>query len=208
MKTNIYTIALMVGISVQLVSCGGGEKKEEAPKTDTTAKAEELKEPEYQYTYKVEEVDLSPRWAVVQGDSTDLAGYGAFMGKYMPSVGKGLDPKKMAQEGPFSIAYNFSKEKKFYAVVGFYVTDSTMKVKTPRKLEKMAGGKALKVVYLGDYEKIEPAYMDIEQYMKEKGLKNAYEDRRALEQYMNDPGMEKDTAKWQTDIYVPVVPVP
>lgn len=204
MKTKFYTIALMLGIGVQLASCGGGEK-EEAPKEDTTAKVEEPKEPAYEYKYKVEEVDMAPRWAVTMGDSTDLAGIGEFMGKNMPMVGKGVDPQKMAQEGPFSISYDFSTEKKFYVAVGMYVTDSTMKVKSPRKLEKISGGKALKVVYLGNYMDIMPAYNDIEQYMNEKGLQPAY--NWAMEQYVNDPGLEKDTAKWETHIYFPVVPV-
>lgn len=201
-KTKFYAIALVLGVSMQLVSCGGEQKREDAPETDTTAMVEAPKEPAYAYKYTVEEVEMAPRWALVIGDSTDLAGFGTFIGKNLPTVGKGIDAKKIEQTGPFSIAYNFSKDKKFYAVTGIFVNDSTIKVKSPRKLEKIYAGKALKVVYLGDYNKIEPAYMDIEQYMKEKGLRAT--GNMAMEQYMNDPMVEKDTAKWETHIYYPV----
>lgn len=203
MKLNIFTLASLFGASLFIASCGGGEDKKETPAEDTTAKAEVPAEPVYEYKYKVEEVEVAPRWAIVVGDSLMLADVGPFMEKTYPAIGKFMGSKKIEPEPPFSVTYNFSKDKKFYMNAGMYVNDSTLKVKAPMKLEKMYAGKAVKVVYLGNYSKIEPAYMDIEQYMKEHNMQPA---GAPWEQYMNDPMTVKDTAQWETHVYFPVMP--
>ena len=79
--------------------------------------------------------------------------------------------------------------------------DSTIKVKAPMVLGKSYAGKALKVQYFGDYAKVKPAYDDIMQYMTEKGLSN---NGSPWEVYITDPMKEKDTLKWQTDVYMPI----
>ncbi|HYG50577.1 MAG TPA: GyrI-like domain-containing protein, partial [Flavobacteriales bacterium] len=94
-------------------------------------------------------------------------------------------------------------DKKFFTEAAIVVKDSTLKVKAPGKLKKLPAGKALKVVYMGDYMNMEKAWADVTQYAKEKGYT---ETMVAWEQYVTDPGMEKDTTKWQTDIYLGVTP--
>lgn len=200
MKTKLFSIALL---SLLLVNCGGEEKKEEAPKQDSTV-AEEPKEPAYEYTYQVSEVDVEPRWVVTIGDSTMLSDVPAFFQKNMPMVGKtaGMKEKDMTQP-PLGIYYNLSPDKKFYTKAAIVITDSTRKVKAPGKLEKLPATTALKVVYLGDYMKMDKAYADLTAYAAEKGMTPT---GLHWEQYMNDPMTEKDTAKWQTDIYLEVKP--
>ena len=59
-------------------------------------------------------------------------------------------------------------------------------------------GKAVEIDYLGAYTKMQSAYMAIDDYMNEKGLKsNSF----VVEEYITDPMAEKDTAKWLTKIY-------
>jgi effector-binding domain-containing protein len=57
--------------------------------------------------------------------------------------------------------------------------------------------KVLHVAYYGDYSNNMDAHVQIENYMKEKGL----EKDLVIEEYVTDPGVEKDTAKWLTNIY-------
>lgn len=61
--------------------------------------------------------------------------------------------------------------------------------------------KALKVDYFGSYEKVGPAHEAINAYaaMNGKTITGA-----PWEVYVTDPGKEKDTAKWHTQIYYPV----
>ncbi len=61
--------------------------------------------------------------------------------------------------------------------------------------------KALVVKYYGPYEKVQPVYMGMNEYVKSKNLKPSGAPR---EVYVTDPMMEKDTAKWLTEIVFPV----
>ena len=68
------------------------------------------------------------------------------------------------------------------------------------KYSEMKPGKALKAVYWGDYMKMEPTYMAIMKWMKDNNKKATGD---SWEVYMTDPMKERDTAKWQTEIYFP-----
>ena len=204
MKKTILPLAIILGLSISFTSCGGGEEKKEEPVKDTTTVVEEPLPPAREYKYTVEEVDVTPRWAVTIGDSTAVDGLKEFFMKNFPMIGKCSGMKKEdIKDAPLAIYYDFSETKKFYTVAAMYINDSTKKVKAPAKVEKLYGGKALKVKYLGAYEKTGDAYTDLMAYMEEKGMVPA---GAPWEQYVTDPGMEKDTLKWQTDIYFPVMP--
>ena len=62
-------------------------------------------------------------------------------------------------------------------------------------------GKDLSVDYFGAYEKTGNAHYAIEDYMKEKGIKNSFP---VIEIYMNDPMIVKDTSKWLTQVIYPI----
>lgn len=66
---------------------------------------------------------------------------------------------------------------------------------------KLPAGKNLCVDYYGDYTKSAPAYDAIEQYVRAKQLRTG---SPSTEEYITDPMMEKDTAKWLTRICFPV----
>lgn len=58
--------------------------------------------------------------------------------------------------------------------------------------------RVITATHFGRYDQIEPVYVALEEYMKEFGLQEAC---CPMEVYINDPSMEPDTAKWQTDVY-------
>lgn len=62
-------------------------------------------------------------------------------------------------------------------------------------------GKDIFVNYYGAYDKTGEAHYAIDDYMKEKGIKNSYP---VIESYMTDPMVVKDTAKWHTQIIYPI----
>ena len=53
------------------------------------------------------------------------------------------------------------------------------------------------IEYFGSYEKSANAHYAMDAYMKEKGVIQSF----VLEEYITDPMTEKDTAKWQTNIF-------
>ncbi|MEP7267204.1 MAG: GyrI-like domain-containing protein [Saprospiraceae bacterium] len=67
---------------------------------------------------------------------------------------------------------------------------------------QLPAGKEVSTDHLGSYEKIGEAHFAIDDYCKAKGLKQG---SPAIEQYSNDPMMEKDTSKWITRVIYPIV---
>jgi effector-binding domain-containing protein len=61
----------------------------------------------------------------------------------------------------------------------------------------VSASKAVYVNYFGPYEKLSDAHDGIRKYLIEKKLKQK---PPAIEQYLTDPGLEKDTAKWLTKV--------
>lgn len=66
----------------------------------------------------------------------------------------------------------------------------------------MREGKVLRFAYMGDYYKMEPTYDAIDIYLEENKLYKR--ENYTWESYVTDPGMEPDTSKWLTYIYVPI----
>jgi effector-binding domain-containing protein/uncharacterized protein YndB with AHSA1/START domain len=65
------------------------------------------------------------------------------------------------------------------------------------KIVDISGSKAVYVDYYGAYDKTADAYKAIDAYLLANNLKQK---SPVIEQYMNDPGVVKDTAKWLTKI--------
>jgi len=63
------------------------------------------------------------------------------------------------------------------------------------------GGLQLKAVHLGDYHALSDSYDSLMNYASANGYKQEGE---VFEIYITDPGVEKDTSKWETDIFLPV----
>jgi effector-binding domain-containing protein len=64
----------------------------------------------------------------------------------------------------------------------------------------LPAGKRITTTYYGKYEEMMPAYQELENYLKEKGLtRELY-----IEEYFSDPEIEKDPAKMRTDIFFAV----
>jgi effector-binding domain-containing protein len=65
----------------------------------------------------------------------------------------------------------------------------------------MPSTKALVVKYYGDYNNVESVYAATYTYLKGKGQSSS---GAPMEIYITDPGIEKDTAKWLTEIVFPL----
>ena len=66
---------------------------------------------------------------------------------------------------------------------------------------EIKAGNAIVAHYYGAYNKMSDAWRGLKKYMADnKKIKTG----APWEQYMTDPGAEKDTAKWLTNIYFPV----
>jgi effector-binding domain-containing protein len=73
--------------------------------------------------------------------------------------------------------------------------------KGPVVFRETAPSSVLVVKYYGDYNKVENVYMASYDYIKEKGMSSK---GAPMEIYITDPGIEKDTAKWLTELVFPL----
>jgi effector-binding domain-containing protein len=189
--------------TIIFASCG--EKKEEAkkeePKEEDSTVVEET--PAYEYTYEVTETEVPAGWMVtITNENITMDKVKELLGANFGSISAMLSKSKKEMGAPLAIYHNWvDPASPFTMQAGFSVMDSTIKVKAPMVLGKSYVGKAIKTTYMGDYQKIKAAYDDLMQYSTEKGLNP---NGSPWEVYIVSPMMEKDTMKWQTDIYIPV----
>ncbi len=116
------------------------------------------------------------------------------------SIGKTLETSKIKPVGPpMTIYYRYDKESTDMEAA--MPVESKGKDVGTVKFHDIAATKALVVKYMGDYSKTEAVYNAAFEYMGKKGMK---ENGAPMEIYITDPMMEKDTAKWLTEIVFPI----
>jgi effector-binding domain-containing protein len=62
-------------------------------------------------------------------------------------------------------------------------------------------GSLLKGTHFGDYALLDASHTQLMSYVAQNNYEQAGE---MYEIYVTDPGVELDTTKWQTDIYIPI----
>lgn len=161
-----------------------------------------------------EESEKAPVGDKVEGFSVELREIPAQ--KYLAVENKNVKPEEIS----IKIGENFMKLDAFikqnkYAITGhpftiwkdmanfssaFPIAEDAASTKEFKFISD-AAFTAYVVKYHGAYDKNEHVYKAMDQFIKDKNVKPAGAPR---EVYINDPMMEKDTAKWQTDIVFPV----
>ncbi len=119
--------------------------------------------------------------------------------KWMPKVYEYVQENKMEIDGPVvGIYYTWDTEKK--------TTDMAVGIPV-RKADKVSGDFKLLTVdasegvvsdYYGAYDKMGPAHENLQKFIKDHNLKKK---APVIEEYVTDPGTEKDTSKILTRIY-------
>lgn len=121
----------------------------------------------------------------------------AFFGLAYGSIGEALGKAKAQPIGmPKAIYFTFDEKTMVTDVAAVMEVANGTKLEGVEKFETPAG-KVLLIEYFGAYEKSANAHYAMDAYMKANGLTQTF----VLEEYANDPMTEKDTAKWQTNIF-------
>lgn len=121
----------------------------------------------------------------------------AFFAENFPKLFGDLQKNKIAPaSAPSSICFKWDDATMSGDMAAVIKVPKGTKVKGWENYTSPAG-KVLQIAYFGDYSKIAPAHEAMNKYMKEKNITNGW----VFEEYVTDPGSEKDTAKWQTNIY-------
>lgn len=148
-------------------------------------------------TYEVQEVDFAEKnYIGTKKEKLTMDKVGTFFGTNLGAIMDDMKKNKIEPTGPASGLYwNFNHAEMSAETVAAFNSPKGSKVKGWENYEFPAG-KAVQVVYFGDYMKVGPAHEAIQKYIAEKGLSFSC----FIEEYITDPMTEKDTAKWQTNI--------
>jgi len=144
-----------------------------------------------------------PEKAVVSViDSCNWSDIGEKMGQMF---GKLIGYQKSAKfeivGSPFSLYHKWDEVNQFTVFENFLPVDKEVKGRGNVMYKVLPETRAIMGTHYGAYEKTMNMYMAMDEFVKDFGLEMS---SGPIEEYVTDPSMEPDTAKWQTNIYFPV----
>jgi len=147
--------------------------------------------------YDIQEMNWDAKTFIGKKELVSFDKMNAFFGENYGKIGADLGKAKVTPIGPAKAlyyTYDFEKMQSECAAV-FEVANGT-KVANWEKFETPAG-KVLMIAYTGPYSGMMAPHMAMDSYMKEKGMTQSL----VVEEYLNDPMIETDSTKLQTNIY-------
>jgi effector-binding domain-containing protein len=154
-------------------------------------------------TYNIEQTDITtaiPYLAV--RSKTGMENISQELGKSYAMIMEEIKKQKLEMSktyAPFAIYYQWENNQ--------FEFDAGIALDKPGKSSgnittgEFKPGKYLMLRYFGDYAGTEKAHKALQEYAK---VNNLTISGAPAEFYITDPMMEKDTAKWETDIYYPI----
>jgi effector-binding domain-containing protein len=150
--------------------------------------------------YKVQETNLETRQYAAVRSVVKFADMASYFGKNYGVIGAAMKANKLEIAGAPSGLYWVYDEAKgeadMAAAMPFKAAGAASNLGKGLSVVPI-GGRALVIDYFGGYEKIGDAHFAMDDYIKEKGLKQK---TPVIEEYITDPMLEKDTSKWLTKV--------
>lgn len=149
-------------------------------------------------TYEVKEIEWPEvNYIGTKKESVGINDVPAYLGKHLPALFADLGKNKIQPLSPPSGLYwNYNEAEAKMDMAAAIKVENGKKMKGYENYNPPAS-KVLHVVYYGPYDKMQPAHEAIMKHMKEKGQTHVL----AIEEYATDPGLEKDSTKWITNVY-------
>jgi effector-binding domain-containing protein len=158
----------------------------------------EKKQSEGSSQFEIQEENWEARSFVSSTHSTiPMEKIGMFLGSNFPRMMQDLEKHHMKPlMAPCAGYFSWDDKTKVSECAALMQVPNGTEIKGWEKYEVPAS-RVLKLVYTGSYYQMEPAYNALHKYMNEKNYKHSL----AMEEYVTDPMMEKDSSKWVTNIY-------
>jgi effector-binding domain-containing protein len=162
--------------------------------------AESMPPPVKKPDLKIEATTTSDMNYLAIRDTANMSDIGQKMGTDYGMIQEAIKKQGLQMSGyPFAIYYTDSPDN-FIMDVAIGV-DKTGKAAGNVKPGILKSGNAVVAHYFGNYDKMNEAYSSIKEWLSTNNKKVS---GSSWEVYVWSPMTEKDTAKWQTDIYFPV----
>lgn len=166
-------------------------------------KIKTIAEAKPKFTYTLTEENLPPISYVGLAHTMspkDPAAISMQMGKMYTELEGALKKAKVEMAGyPFCLYPKYSEES--MDMICAMPVAANAKVPAKYKIAQTEGGLAVKGTHKGNYDNMQTIHEEIAKYIQ---YKNLTESGAPWEVYVTDPIMEKDTAKWITEVYYPV----
>ncbi len=154
--------------------------------------------PKVEKEVSFEEVTMRAKPALSVEINTDMAHISEEMGKAFGQIMEFVKTNGLEVAGaPFSLYEKWNPPTEVVFVAGVPVNKAA-KGNDVVKPSETPSGKMLKIVYFGAYDQTAYIYNGYDEYAAKNGLETR---GGPWEEYITDPTMEPDTAKWQTNIY-------
>ncbi|UPT66399.1 MAG: SRPBCC family protein [Sphingobacteriales bacterium JAD_PAG50586_3] len=152
-------------------------------------------------SFKIQQIELQPGYAVVMSGKIKGDEFGSFFGKAFPASDAFIKSNNLNPTGaPFAIIYKYVPDGLSEVDAGIPIATNA-KATGNLKVIELKGGQAVKADYYGPYEGTGAAHEAIDKWMKANGKIEA---GAPWEVYVTDPKAEKDTMKWLTEVIYPV----
>lgn len=149
-------------------------------------------------SYKISQVDWPDKYFLIKRATLPFDKLQGFFGEAYGEIYGALTKKELPPLGaPLAFYYAIDEEKKETQMAAAVETVSDLFGVEKLESLKLPAGKMITTSYTGPYENMQPAYKEMDEYLKEHGL----EKELVIEEYLSDPAKEKDPRKWKTNIY-------
>jgi effector-binding domain-containing protein len=149
-------------------------------------------------SFTVNEVDFEARTYIGKKDMVTMEGMQEFFGQNFSAIKESMAKAKVEVTGPpTGLYWNWKdSDPKHEMAAAQPAKAGTKEVKGWEKFE-IPAAKAVMIDYYGSYDNLAAGHAAIKKYLTEKNLQESV----VLEEYVSDPGSEKDPSKWLTKIY-------
>jgi effector-binding domain-containing protein len=161
-------------------------------------KLESLKEEVANANYEIKEVAWEEKtFYGTKRTKLDGSKLGAFFGENWPKMWLQLENEKVKSTmSPCGILYSWDEKTMVTECVAAMCVPKGFELKGREKYS-IPATKVLSVPYYGVPEKSIEAYYAMDEYLKANKLSYSFD----IDEYVTDPTLQKDTAKWLTNIY-------
>jgi len=151
---------------------------------------------------RIEETTVGEQIVLMIRDSAGMDTYSRVMGKAYGEIMDYTVKNKLKETGkPFAIYLKWDSVTKHSVMDMGFAIDRPAEGKGRIRFEKIPAQKVVMAYHYGNYNNFISVYDALGKYIKASGKQIA---GNPWEIYITDPGVEKDTTRWETDIFFPV----
>ncbi|MEO5571110.1 MAG: SRPBCC family protein [Bacteroidia bacterium] len=185
---------------MNLMMQGMLEKQFDEGLNDIKKTVERIPQPQKKIEMKIEATTISDQNYLAVRDTASMSNISQKLGGDYGTIGEAMKKQGLKMTGaPFAIYYSDSSDN--MVMDACVSVDKAGKEGGRVKPGIIKAGNAVVGHYFGNYQKLNEGHYAIKEWISRNNKKII---GAPWEIYMTDPGMEKDTAKWQTDIFYPV----